>query len=171
MTRRLTYIILIVLLVFIVGGGMLKKLWGKKDTANTNSPPTFSQLADRQRVHLKIGDAILEVEAVTSPESTTLGLSGRSEIGADGMLFVFPTRSILRFWMKDMQFDLDMVWIDDSKIVDITENVPYPVGNQDTLPVYSPKQPASAVLELPAGMARSYGFVEGDEVLLWYRDD
>src|SRR5882672_5260542 len=42
----------------------------------------------------------------------TLGLSGHSPLAADeGMLFIFPAPGEYGFWMKDMLFPLDLVWI------------------------------------------------------------
>lgn len=129
------------------------------------------QIRDREHRVIRIKNVPLEVEVVTQQESITLGLSGRAELGADGMLFVFPQRYIPRFWMKEMQFDLDLVWIDGATIVDITEQVPKPQPNQTTLPTYSPQQPVSMVLELPAGTVRTHSFAVGDEVLLWNYHD
>ena len=121
----------------------------------------YNLFSDRERRTVKVGSTTLEVEVVTSPESTAQGLSGRESIGADGMLFVFPELSIPSFWMPDMKFDIDIVWINGNTVIDISEFVPKPKPEQVALPTYSPSQPANVVLELPAGMAAQLGITPG----------
>lgn len=125
-----------------------------------------SLLADRDIVPIQIGDTQLEVEVVSSPASISQGLSGRDEIGSDGMLFVLPTRRNATFWMIDMKFDLDMVWIDRYEVVSVTANVPAPSPGTSSLalPTYSPGQPVEMVLELPAGQAAELGVDRGDRL-------
>ncbi|MBI1872167.1 DUF192 domain-containing protein [Candidatus Collierbacteria bacterium] len=36
-----------------------------------------------------------------------------------GMLFRYPTKGNYQFWMKDMKFDIDIVWITDNKVMGI----------------------------------------------------
>lgn len=135
------------------------------------------QLYDHQVVPVQIGDHRFWAEVVTTPASITQGLSGRSAIGlppensqipaspSQGMLFVFDEKRVPTFWMKEMQFSLDMVWIEDGEIVEITSEVPAPESAQDQLPVYSPKQPVNMVLELEAGTAKKWGFEVGQTLL------
>lgn len=122
------------------------------------------QFTDRERRVVTVGEHALEVEVVASAESTAQGLSGREAIGADGMLFVFPEKGIRHFWMPDMQFDIDIVWIDDTTVVGVTENVPKPLENQKNLPTYSSSVPVNRVLELPSGKAKELSIVSGTTV-------
>ncbi|MGD9129379.1 MAG: DUF192 domain-containing protein [Candidatus Woesebacteria bacterium] len=119
-------------------------------------------LEDHQLIKIKIAEHILTVEVVNTAESINQGLSGRDKIGSDGMLFVFPEKEIVKFWMKEMRFDLDLVWMDDDKIVDITANVPAPTKDMQLsdLSIYNPKVPVNIVLELEAGKAASLGLEE-----------
>lgn len=120
---------------------------------------------DASTVPVRIGTQTLSVEVVTTAETITKGLGGRSAIGSDGMLFVMQKRDIPYFWMKDMQFDLDFLWIDRDKIVDITANVPAQTGAADSeLRVYAPKVPVTHVLEIPAGDSRKRNIAIGDTV-------
>lgn len=84
------------------------------------------------------------------------------------MLFVYSQPSIHQFWMKDMQFPIDIIWIDNGKVVGITDNVPPPDPNTtlNQLPTYSSPQPVSAVLEVNAGYAAMYNIMAGDPVEL-----
>lgn len=125
-----------------------------------------AQFADREKRSLLLAGKPLSVEVVTSAASIELGLSGRSSIGSDGMLFILPLRQTPSFWMKEMQFDLDMVWIDGTKVVGVTRNVPAPDARTplSELPLYRPPTPVTAVLELPAGVAEQLAIESGDTV-------
>lgn len=123
----------------------------------------------QQLAVVTIGDSKkLQLEIVSTPERITQGLSGRDELGADGMLFVFNQPRIPRFWMKEMKFDLDLVWIQDEVVVEITEEVPAPDSNTplSQLPTYAPSQPVDMVLEIERGKSKEWGLVVGDEVLI-----
>lgn len=104
-------------------------------------------------------------EIVQSDTAKNQGLSGRESLSAgSAMLFPFPEASRYQFWMKDMKFDIDMVWIEDAEIVDITRNVAHPEKQVDeaTLPRYTPKTPVNFVLEVAKGEASSLAI--GDAV-------
>ena len=94
------------------------------------------------------------------------GLSGREELGEnEGMYFIFEEEGAHEFWMRDMNFAIDIIWIDsDMNIIDITENALPPEEGQSLsrLPMYAPKKPAKFVLEIPSGRAGDIGLQEGD---------
>jgi uncharacterized protein len=95
------------------------------------------------------------------------GLSGRDRLDWDsGMLFEYPSPGFYAFWMKDMRFDLDLVWIRGGRIVDIHHRVPAPPGPvpEGDLPVYRPREMADTILEVPAGYAAAHGWSPGDRV-------
>ncbi len=135
----------------------------------TPQPPTCRTVetaTDHCRVSLQINSQVLTVEVVNTSASIAQGLSGRSEIGADGMLFVFAQPMMPRFWMKEMKFDLDLLWIQNGVIIDITENVPAPDPTQalSELPTFSAQEPVNWVLEVPAGTAKRFELAVGDQV-------
>ncbi|PIY80976.1 MAG: hypothetical protein COY80_00190 [Candidatus Pacebacteria bacterium CG_4_10_14_0_8_um_filter_42_14] len=117
---------------------------------------------------ISIDNHEFQVEVRRTPDELAQGLSGRTEIGSDGMLFYLPQRQVASFWMKDMLFAIDMVWIDDEKVVDISSNVPFPNPEVplNKLPTYSPKQPVTLVLELDAGGAERFDIKIGSLVVL-----
>ncbi|HYD34926.1 MAG TPA: DUF192 domain-containing protein [Vitreimonas sp.] len=122
--------------------------------------------ADHRYINLTVGDKVLTVEIVTKPESLERGLSGRSQIGSDGMLFMMPSPRRPQFWMKEMLFGLDLIWISQGQVSEITPNVPAPQPLQPLtqLPHYSPQQPADAVLEVEAGKVAAWEIKIGDTV-------
>ncbi len=104
------------------------------------------------------------VDIVNTPALRSQGLSGRAGLAADeGMLFEFEAPKLQSFWMKDMRFEIDIVWIRDDQIVGITPNVPLP-KTPGALPQFSSPVPCDVVLELRAGAARRFGLKLGDAV-------
>lgn len=100
-------------------------------------------------------------------KSRQIGLSNRKSLDENtGMLFIFPKKGIYSFWMKDTQIPLDMIWIDDNKIVYIAKKVPPQAGNKGNLPIYTPTQQANYVLEINGGQSDKNKFKTGDKVTL-----
>jgi uncharacterized membrane protein (UPF0127 family) len=79
-----------------------------------------------------------------------------------GMLFLYEEPQFHRFWMKDMRFDIDILWIREGRIVDISHNVRHRPGS--TGDQASPRELADQVLELPAGYAAAQGLRPGHRV-------
>jgi uncharacterized protein len=66
-----------------------------------------------------------KLEFATTQEEQEQGLSGREGLGEQSaMLFTFGEMGQRCFWMKDMKFSIDMIWIDNhNKIVAIEHDV------------------------------------------------
>ena len=113
---------------------------------------------------IQIAGRTIKVSIANTPESRARGLGGAKSLAPnEGMLFVFDTEGKYQFWMKDMLFPIDILWLDsDGRVVDMRENAsPY------TYPeVFTPNLPARHVLELPAGFARDNNVRLGDIVRL-----
>lgn len=108
----------------------------------------------------------LRLEVADSDPARIRGLSGRNSMDQDaGMLFVFDVPGIYPFWMKDMKFPLDMVWIADGRVVDVATLRP-PVPTELVPPSHIPLAKANLVLELNAGKAADLGLVKGAYVIL-----
>lgn len=105
----------------------------------------------------------LTFEIADSAEERRQGLSNRSEVPHDGLLFVFPEYDRPGFWMKDMLFSIDIIWLRDTgEIVGIEANV-----SPDTYPnPYYPPEPIRYVLEVPAGTAAAKNWRVGSIVPL-----
>ena len=122
-----------------------------KDLENKNGTETLS-----------IGSNTFQVEIADTPEKRQQGLSGRSALAdGSGMFFTFDKPGQYGFWMKDMNFPIDIVWIDENySIVDIDENL-----LPETYPkVFYPDQPIKFVLEVPAGTVDKYRIATGTVV-------
>lgn len=114
----------------------------------------------KQKTEIEISDRKLQVEISRTEKERDRGLSGRESICENcGMLFVFPEEGRRGFWMKEMKFDLDIIWISQGKITYIAKNV-----SCDLKETIIPETDADKVLELNAGMADELGIKEGDEI-------
>jgi len=133
------FFILLAACVLLFGGIFLFK---KPATTSTAS------FAD-----MTIGDSTYRVELARTDAELEQGLSGRDAIGSDGMLFEFSKNQYVTFWMKDMRFALDMVWILNNTIVGIDRNVEPPLNGHD-LEVRRSSGLISSVLEVKAGDAK-----------------
>ena len=113
--------------------------------------------------NIKINGADIQVEIADTPEKQEKGLSGRDSLPeGQGMLFVFPKSDHYSFWMKDMKFGLDFVWIEGDKVVEITPRV-RPEDYQPPKAMISGEK-VDKVLEISAGMAEKLSVKVGDSV-------
>ena len=111
---------------------------------------------------IKINDTSIEVEVVDTPETREKGLSDREALPESaGMLFIFDSPTQYGFWMKDMKFSIDIIWIDDKfTIIGIEKEV-----SPNTFPqTFYPNQPIKYVLEIPAKAAEAND-IELDDVV------
>lgn len=111
---------------------------------------------------LTIGKKQLFVAFAALPPEQERGLSDTASLADDqGMLFLFPTETKPSFWMKDMNYALDIVWIDgNKKVIEITPNL-----DPKTYPKsFTSKSPAQFILEVPAGFAEKNDIVVGTQV-------
>lgn len=103
-----------------------------------------------------------QLEIVKTEKDKQIGLSKYKSLPQDhAMLFVFDKPGLYAFWMKDMKFPLDIIFISGNKIVTVHRNLP--VNN---LTLYSPTEVSDKVLEINAGLSAKYGFKPGDTVIL-----
>ncbi len=117
---------------------------------------------------VRIGNTVYVVDLALTPEERAQGLSGRPSLDADrAMLFVYEREGPLWFWMPDMHFPLDMVWIRaDCTVAGVTADVPNPPPDtpRDRLPHYDSSGPVRFVLEINAGQAKTHGITPGSPV-------
>ena len=117
---------------------------------------------------VQIGASRIDIEVADSPEEVSLGLGYRHSMPQDhGMLFVFDKIEngiVPSFWMKNTLFPLDIIWISNDHVVDLTENVPVEPDPANPINFYRPKDLINYVLEVNAGFAAKHGIKVGDEV-------
>jgi uncharacterized protein len=112
---------------------------------------------------VSLGDKQFNLEIANTRSEREHGLSGRKSLCQDcAMLFVFDKRDVYSFWMKGMRFDLDMLWIDGTKIVQIDKYISYLADKKE---VRRSKIAIDRLLEINAGESDRLGLKEGDEAI------
>ena len=103
----------------------------------------------------------LMVELAFTPVARACGLSKRLNLFENnGMLFIYPTRSQVSFWMKDTHIPLSIAFIDDSgKIINIQKMKPNQIYEQ-----YHSLKPVRYVLEVNQGWFKKHRIETGDVV-------
>lgn len=111
----------------------------------------------------EINGHVFSLYLAQTSEEQSVGLAKYNKINQNqGMLFLFQKADNYSFWMKDMQFPIDIIFIKDNKVVDIFQKVP--VSSNENLPVYTTKTKADKVLEINSGLAKKYGIKIGSEI-------
>ena len=108
----------------------------------------------------------VDAEIADTDQERMRGLMYRDGLG-DGkaMLFIFDTPAVYSFWMKNMRFSLDIIWIGpDKKIVDIKTD--FPPCSGPLCESFTPVGPAQFVLEVPAGFVEKHGISVKDPVTI-----
>lgn len=111
---------------------------------------------------LTLAGKTITLEVANSEKAREQGLSGRTSLAVDrGMLFSYNDSGVRCFWMRDMHFPLDIVWLNARKdIVWIEDNAtPTSYPHQ-----FCPQYQAQYVIELNAGMAQTLNLAIGQEL-------
>ncbi|MET1033290.1 MAG: DUF192 domain-containing protein [Candidatus Saccharimonadales bacterium] len=106
---------------------------------------------------LKIGDAKYSLRVARTEAEHRRGLGGTQPLTAEqGMVFIYKEPRELCFWMKDMSYAIDIIWLDaDKKVTAIEKNVD---------PATYPKtfcHDGSYVIELRSGEAVRHNLEQG----------
>lgn len=111
-----------------------------------------------------IRDSCVTATIADTSAARTKGLMGRQALASDeGMFFVFPEEDAYAFWMKNMRFPIDIIWINNEfKVVDMDTGVE-PCGSQ-SCQSFVPQAKARYVLEVNAGFAKRHRIMVGDAV-------
>jgi uncharacterized membrane protein (UPF0127 family) len=109
---------------------------------------------DGQTIYVTIADTELKREQ---------GLGGRAGLSPnEGMLFVFPTDGKYPFWMKDMRFAIDILWLSSDGTIIYVQGGVVPATYPQT---FAPREGlARYVLELPAGYVMDHNVHTGDNI-------
>ncbi len=124
--------------------------------ANSNSEETKGK-------NILLKNETIKVEIADTQYLRERGLSYRTDLCKEcGMLFLFKSYKNYAFWMKDMNFPLDIIYLKDNKVVEIFKSVPLTTGDKITQ-IY-PQNEANMVLELNSGWSDSHNLEIGDNI-------
>ncbi|MBE9095114.1 DUF192 domain-containing protein [Tychonema sp. LEGE 07203] len=148
-------------------GNYLGVFLGKLNLTESNFISLFGGIDTGQvlpvSANIIVGDRPLGLEVAKTPQEQAIGLMFRTELPDDrGMLFpIAPARNV-RFWMKNVLIELDMVFLNEGTVQAIIPNVPPCLS--DTCPNYGPDVPVDGVIELKGGRAAELGLKVGDRI-------
>jgi uncharacterized membrane protein (UPF0127 family) len=126
----------------------------------------FKSFFQGEEPYVVINNQKIYVEIADSSEEKKQGLSGRESLAEDrGMLFIYPEPGQYSFWMKEMKFNLDFVFINDQKVVDLKEKIPFPKEGEEPQTIRAEAE-FDKVLEINQGMIEKLGIKTGDEVVM-----
>ncbi len=111
-----------------------------------------------------INEKCFDVELATTTQERAQGLMGRNKLDAGrGMLFVFEDEGNHSFWMKDMKFALDIIWLNTGREIVYISSYTQPCELLKPCPSITPPVRARYVLEVGAGEAYELGI--GDKAV------
>lgn len=152
--NKIYYFLLFIFLVFFLTGCFT--------FTSVKLQPTI-EIKNENISVVEIGGQIIKVDLAETVSQQTIGLGKREYLFPDqGMLFVYSDYQWQGFWMKDMLFPLDIIWLKDNKVVGWEKNVPVPTTTN--LQIYYSPEPVNYVLEVPAGLVDNLDLEVGTEV-------
>jgi len=153
--RIIKVILALALMIFLL---LVATVWAPK-------PKNVVSQQQNNLILGQIAGKTLKIEVADSPAEREIGLSYRKSLPEDqGLLFVFEKPDFYGFWMKDMNFPLDFLWINENfEVVDISKNI-----TTSTYPdLITPKSPAQYVLEVNAGLIDKKAWKIGDRLEIY----
>lgn len=115
-------------------------------------------------IGIQINNNSYYLEIAQTNRERKIGLSNRNEICSNcGMLFIFDKEDQYSLWMKDTYIPLDMIWINSQfQIVKIITAL----ATDNSENIYTNKDPAKYVIELPANEVYKLDLKVGDTIQL-----
>ena len=166
-TRRRWAVLIVRSLLIIIGsvGGLW---WQRHHAPPANTRRAVSSTVTSNDLHYAtttgtIGGQKFTLQIADTPAKQQLGLGQRDQLGArDGMVFVYNQPSTdLCYWMRDMHFSLDIMWLDSQRkliyLVPDLSPATYPQA-------YCPSTPAQYVVEINAGLAKTLNVGLGSQI-------
>lgn len=110
--------------------------------------------------YVKIAGQDIKVDLALNEKTQRQGLSGRKELKEnEGMLFVFDKSGKYPFWMKDMNFPLDIIWLSEDLEVVYIKKRALPESFPEN---FIPEKNAKYVLEVVSGFSEKNNLKAGD---------
>jgi uncharacterized membrane protein (UPF0127 family) len=112
---------------------------------------------DKKEIVARISGTPLKLIVAANDDTKAKGLMDSDEPdGNNGMIFIYENPSILDFWMKNVDYALDILFFDaELNLVDHFTMDPYNGESDDDLKIYKSKEPAQYAVELKSGWADS----------------
>ncbi|MBI3984844.1 MAG: DUF192 domain-containing protein [Candidatus Levybacteria bacterium] len=129
----------------------------------------FMFFFNNQKAYVVINGKYFNTEIAKTDKQKAVGLSKYNKIENNfGMLFPYQTEDYYSFWMKNMKFPIDIIYIRKNKISTIFKNVDFPKNQEEELIKYTPDEPSDLVFEINGGLSDKYNFKIGNNVKIVY---
>lgn len=124
-----------------------------------------NDLYSYKKAFIKINRHKINLEVADSKCLREMGLMFRESLDQNaGMLFVMDSPQKVDFWMKNVNFPLDIVFINKNKIVKIEENIP--VCKSESCLFYNSEKIVDSVIEFNAGFCKKYNLKTGQTIII-----
>jgi uncharacterized membrane protein (UPF0127 family) len=145
--KRILFLVLMALL--LISGSLLFNSPGQTQVINVNFP----------------GGAVLESEVADTPEKLLFGLAFRPSLPeGQAMLYIFGESGLHKVWTKEFQFPVDIIWVDESKIVVHLEKNVQPCTDNPCAWYGPPPNDARYVLESNEGFIARENVMVGNQL-------
>ena len=116
---------------------------------------------NNDQASLQLSGERYHISVMRTPEQLQKGLSGSESLpDGEAMVFVFPADDTWGIWMKDMNYPIDIVWLNSEReVVYLVKNAE-PSSYPDT--TFKPDVNSRYVIELPSGTIERTGITIGD---------
>jgi uncharacterized membrane protein (UPF0127 family) len=153
------------LITFTIFATILLFFLVNPQTIDSSSIEARSSLLNYKKIPISINGYNISAAIASTDEEKIKGLSGVKQLGVtEGMLFLLHHSSKQGFWMKDMNFPIDIIWIDSMKKVVHIEKELKPCDSIFICPVHTPNADALYVLEVNSGFSDQHLISDGTEI-------
>ena len=112
---------------------------------------------DKPTINLEIADTI---------EKRKLGLMYRKDLNLnEGIIFDYKGMSYVKIWMKNTQIPLDIIFLQNNKIVHIKEKALPCLNHKNNCPTFGSEMPVNLIIEVNAGIVKDYDLKVGDKLI------
>lgn len=118
-----------------------------------------------RQVNVTVNGVKLVTDVAATSDQRSKGLSIKDTLNEnEAMLFVFSEGREHSFWMKNMKFPIDIIWISEHHEVVHVEHSLKPCEPDSFCPTHKPDRNSLYVLETVAGFAQKYNVTENTYV-------
>lgn len=115
-----------------------------------------------EKAYLVLPDKKVELTIVSTSEGRTRGLSGVESLPENSaMFFVFSDLDKYGIWMKDMNFPIDIIWLDEKGVI---VHIEHNVAPESYPRTFFPPEKSLYILETNAGFAHKNNLSVGNKL-------
>ncbi|MFH1455213.1 MAG: DUF192 domain-containing protein [bacterium] len=163
MKPKITATIILLIILCIVFFCIYIKFYKEEITSVSINNQIYETVCGKyKKGEIIIGSKTLLVDIADDNCKKDLGLSGKTSLNQEGMIFIFEKVGNYGFWMKDMNFSIDILWINDVfEVIGIEKSL-----SSDTYPKsFGGKYLAKYILEVSAGYSDKNNIKIGDKII------